>query len=675
MKRYILWIAATALLLAMTAGAIALYGGRTDTEIAAEELDGLQSLTREEIDSRLADATEIALDSENTVITGSGAKLSGQTVTISSAGTYRLSGTLTDGQIVVSAHNSDEVVLVLDGASIANSDSACVYVTNGTVVLYTMSGTENTMTDGETYVYASANDDEPGAAIFSKDNLILSGEGSLTVNGRYNNGIQSKDSLYITGGTLSVTAVNNAVKGKDSLKITDCALTVVSEGDGLQTSKGEIVIAGGTFDITAGNDGIQAQTALTIGGGSFTITTAGGSGNNDVISESGVSAKGLKAGTKLVVTGGTFDISAADDALHSNGSVTVSGGTFTIASGDDGVHADDALLIEDGDITITACYEGLEGTTVTMNGGTVDLTASDDGLNASGGESGETGGMGGGPQADVSSDSKLVVNGGTLTVNADGDGLDSNGTLEIHGGTVYVNGPTNDGNGALDTGTSAVIDGGTVIAVGSSGMAVTFDEDSGQCSLLYNFSDYASAGTKITLTDADGAEIVSFTAAKQFNSVVISSPALAQGETYTLAIGDQTEDVMLDGVSTTIGTGGMSGFSSGGQSDQGGGPGGQQGGGMQDFLNVDGVTVADDGTVTITAEGAQNLLDEAEEQGLTVDKTVEELEAITDRKELMELFGMGGGRGQAPSGDGGTQPEQSSDSQTQSGTAAETAAS
>ena len=250
--------------------------------------------------------------------------------------------------------------------------------------------------------------------------------------------------------------------------------------------------------------------------------------------------------------------------------MTVNGGSFTIATGDDGLHADDALTINNGYINITDCYEGLEGLTVTVNDGTISLTASDDGINAAGGN--DSSGFGGFVPDTFAADSNanIYINGGTINIDADGDGIDSNGNLYVSGGEIYVSGPESNADGALDYDGEATITGGTLIAAGASGMAQNFGSSSTQGSILVTFTTQ-SAGTTISLLDESGNELISWQSDKTYSSVVISSPDITVGSTYTIKAGDYETTVTMDSVIYGNGMGMGGGFPGGN-----GGMGGQR---------------------------------------------------------------------------------------------------
>ncbi|WP_086347644.1 carbohydrate-binding domain-containing protein [Candidatus Enterococcus clewellii] len=503
-----------------------------------------------------ASATSIKLNGTSSEISGSGASESSQVLTISAGGTYILSGNY-EGQIKVTAAQAT-VKLVLNGVTITNDDSAAIYVEQAEKVITTLAeGSENTLTDGSDYTYASADETDPNAAFFSKDDLTINGSGKLTVNGQYNNGIQSKDDLVITNGNIHVTAKNNGIKGKDSISIAGGTFNITTtEGDGIQSdnatdaTKGWIGIDNGSFTLTTGTDGIQAETSMSIATATMTIQTAQGSTDTSI--DATASYKGLKASGAITIDEGSYTLNTADDSIHGNGAVTINGGAFTMNSGDDGIHADTDLVINNGTITVAESYEGLEGSTVTINNGTIEVHASDDGINAAGGSDGESGAFGGdnfggGPEA-ADSSKYLEINGGTIYVEAEGDGVDSNGDIRMNGGILLVNGPVNGGNGALDYEGTFSMDGGTLAASGSNGMAMGVSDSSAQATVGIYFTSTQSADTIINLKDSSGKTIATFQPTKEFQHLVVSTPEMTTGETLTLSSGGTSSGTSVFGL-------------------------------------------------------------------------------------------------------------------------------
>lgn len=489
----------------------------------------------------------------------------GDRLTIRAAGTYVVGGTVSDGQIVVDVEETGLVRLVLNGADITCSWSAPIYVKNAEKVILTLAdGTENAVTDAQSYEYEDAESDDPNAAIFSDSDLTINGTGRLGVTANYNDGITSKDDLKIVSGDLMIDAPNDAIKGKDSLGIGEATLSVTSGGDGLQSTndtdadKGFICISGGRIDITAGADGIQAETTLLVITGDIMVSTGGGSANSrgqtsdtpeSTATAESDSAKALKAGSAVFIRGGTITVDSSDDCVHSNNTVEIDGGTLTLTSGDDAIHADSSLTINGGEIDVTKSYEGLESAVITITGGTMHIVASDDGVNVAGGvDASSISGRGGQNDFAANEDNHLHIEGGYVYVDAMGDGIDSNGWIEMSGGTLIVNGPTNSGNGAMDYLGEWKVTGGYVVAVGSAGMAQAPSAASTQHSIFVGFDQMQAAGTLIHVEDEAGVDVLTFEPAKQYQSLVLCSPDLAEGETYTVSLGGGTTGTEADGV-------------------------------------------------------------------------------------------------------------------------------
>lgn len=608
----------------------------TESSVSSSE-DSAYTYSDYELDDSFdrQSAASITLSGSTAQSNGSGVSINNATVTISKEGCYLISGELEDGQIIVDAGDSDKVQLVLDKASIHCSTGSAILVRNADKVKMTLAAdSENELSDGTEY---QTDDDNPDAALFSKDDLVINGSGSLTVQGNYKHGIAGNDDLVITGGRLTVNSLSHALRGKDSVAILDGTFVLTSQKDGIQASntedstKGWVQIDGGNFTIQSSGDGIQAETNLSIYDGSFTITSGGGavngadhtenrgggfgrpggnrpdsangqtspempsqpaeggqtpsempsqpaegeqssSGNESDYSElifdpddfddtstddsdTTVSTKGIKAGNALLIQQGTFVIDSADDAIHSNYSVTIDGGSFQLSSGDDGIHAEAYLNINGGTTTIAESYEGLEAAQIHISGGTTQVSSSDDGLNATGGSSFELvdgllvlkdisssdteqtfGGRGG--MFEVEDNCDITISGGNLTVTtSNGDGIDSNGSLNVSGGTVLVFGSSSGGEGALDYTGSSSISGGTLVALGSSGMAQSMEPDDSHATLMVTWDEVQPAGTRLTLCTQQGEILCSLQSTNSFQAAVIGTDSLSAGQEVSLYTG------------------------------------------------------------------------------------------------------------------------------------------
>lgn len=526
-----------------------------------------------EIDTYIKLGSNISID-------GEGAANANNKITITKGGTYSISGTLEDGQIIVDAGKEDDVELVLDNANITCSNSSPIYVkTAKNAIVALADNSKNSVTDGKTYVIEDENSDEPNATIFSKDDLKFIGNGTLVVNSNYNNGITSKDDLKIKGGTITVNSVGDGIRGKDSVTITDGNINITSSEDGIKSSntedesKGYVLIEGGKINITSGQDGIQAETKATISNGNISITSGGGSENSSKKSESwgnwgkpgeknpnqqeststdtttdAASAKAIKANNEIIIDKGDITIDSSDDAIHSNDKLTINGGNINIASGDDGIHSDSNLDINNGNISITKSYEGIESQIINIKGGEVKIVASDDGINAAGGnDSSSINGRPGQNNFSSSEQGEINISGGDIYVDASGDGLDANGSISMTEGLVIVNGPTNNGNGALDYDGNFEVSGGTLIAAGSAGMAQTPSESSTQNSVSITLSQQ-EANSIVNIKSEDGEDVITFAPSKQYQTVVVTSPKLKTGSSYTVSYGGKSTGEAKNGL-------------------------------------------------------------------------------------------------------------------------------
>ena len=563
------------LLLTGCTGELAATDATISTSSAAGDTDFAKPLdemfTKRDLDPDYTDGTLIQLNGDSVSCADSSVKVSGTTVTITGGGTYILSGVLNDGMIIVDAEEADKPQLVLNGVSITSQTASALYVLEADKVFVTLAdGTSNSLSSGESFI-AIDNTNLDGA-FFSKQDLTFNGSGSLSVTSPAGHGIVCKDDLVFTGGSYSISCASHGLDANDSVRIAEAAITIDSGMDGIHAENNEDTALGffyassGEISINAQGDGISAEAYVQIEGGSFRITAGGGSENGEkhasnswgdfmgggmgggrprstvstTSSDSSTSMKGLKVTGSLLINGGTFTINSADDALHANASIMINNGSFTIATGDDGIHADETLSISSGTICITESYEGLEAQHIEILGGNITLTASDDGLNAAGGTdasgTGGRDGMFGGGKRNSSSTGSILISGGTLYINASGDGLDANGSLTISGGHTTVVGPTTGDTATLDFDTTGIITGGTLIGTGASGMAITFSDSENQGVIAVSVGNQA-AGTQITLTDKDGNVIISHTPELSFGVVILSSPNIKKGETYTITVG------------------------------------------------------------------------------------------------------------------------------------------
>lgn len=533
-------------------------GSSTEDADNDNDDDGDTSVHEQESDYVWDAASVVTLTLNGTSITasGEGVSISGSTATITSAGNYRVTGTLTNGQLLVNTKDDEVVRLIFDGASVTCSTSASLYVQKAhKVVVVLNNGTENYLTDGATY--QGMVDNEPNAALFSKADLSIFGEGALTVKANYADGIASKDGLVIKSGTLSVTAADDGIRGKDYLIVRSGTLTVKSTGDGLKsdnesnTALGYIQIDDCTATVTSTADAIAAQTDVRVHGGTFTLTSGGGSSQRP---SGTVSSKGIKGISLVQIDGGTFTINSSDDAIHSNEKVIINNGTINASSYDDGVHADAAVTVNGGTLNVLKSYEAVESALITINAGYVNLLATNDGFNATKGT------VSGGTESNDGS--YLYINGGTVAVACTaGDAIDCNGNLVITGGLVIANGPSGGVEEAVDFNGTFQMKGGFFIGSGSnSNMTKAMSTSSTQKNLYLTSTSQISSSTLLRIQDASGNEILTFKPKYGGYKFLFSSEALATGVTYSVYTGGSytggtsTEGLFTGGAYTASGS-------------------------------------------------------------------------------------------------------------------------
>ena len=292
----------------------------------------------------------------------------GQNVSITEEGVYVVSGTAKNSTITVEADDAAKVQIVLDGATIANDSAPAIFVKSADkVFVTTASGSTNTLS--VTGTFASIGDDKVDGVIYSKDDLVLNGTGTLVIESS-GNGIVGKDDVKVTGGTYSINAAGHGIQGKDSVRIADGSFDITAATDAIHSKnddepeKGYVYIAGGTFKLAAGSDGIGGTSVVQIDGGTFAIN----------------SAEGVE-GTYVQINDGTMSIEASDDGINATSKSTayevnleINGGSIdiTMGSGDtDALDANGNLTINGGTVNITAQFAFDFDGQGTLNGGTV----------------------------------------------------------------------------------------------------------------------------------------------------------------------------------------------------------------------------------------------------------------------------------------------------------------
>ena len=433
----------------------------------------------------------------------SGVTVNGSKVTITEEGTYIVSGTLSDGQIIVEADDAAKVQIVLKDASITSSDSAAIYVKSADkVFITTAEGTENTLANGGSFT--ADGDTNIDGAVFAKDDVTFNGSGSLTIDSPAGHGVVGKDDVKFGGGTYTITAAKHGVQANDSVRLAESDVTITSGND---------------------KDGIH-------------------------VSDDADEEEGTESDSFFYIADGSLTISSGDDGIHADASVIIEGGTIVVNESYEGIEGM-SISISGGSTTVTASDDGLNAAGGNASSGSQTFGNDDWG-----------GGAPGGGMNDGGTNGSITISGGNVHITAGGDGVDSNGSVEISGGYTVVEGPTQGDTSVLDFNSSGTITGGTFIGTGGAGMASNFT--SAEQGLIAVSVGNQSAGSSVKLTNSNGDVIAEVTPELDYAVVYVSTQDMAQGETYTLTAGSYSESITLSDIMYSTLNGGMGGSFGGG---------------------------------------------------------------------------------------------------------------
>ena len=479
-------------------------------------------------------SSETAIDLSNPTATD-GVTVEDGTLTITKAGTYKLSGEY-QGQIKVETADSDAVRLVLDNANITNSSGAALNVVNADeVILYSASGTTNTISDGADYT--ATGEDDPDAVVYSKADLTIAGEGTLKVNGNHEDGIHTSDGLVIASGTLEVNAANTGIKGKDYVDILGGTINVTAQQDGIKSTndtdegQGWTRLSNGTVTVNAGDDGFKASRVVEISGGSLTVEQ----------SDEGIEAQYIN------VSGGDVNVTSADDGMNASLKTSDSESTDSSANTSDAANQQQnnqqqgSLPGGQQNGTSNQQQQGTgqppQGQPPAMSGSSQDGTSQNGttGTGQQGMGQPPQGGMPGGGGTFEVVDAAINVSGGHVTVNAEGDGIDSNGVTTLSGGTLIVNGPSQGGNAALDTNGDLLLNGATVLSGSTADMFEAPSTNSTSGYLKLTNSSGFEQGSTVQVADSSGKVVANYKVTKSnVQLVLVSSSSIVKGQSYTV---------------------------------------------------------------------------------------------------------------------------------------------
>lgn len=489
-------------------------------------------------------ATQITLADQTATVTGQGASFSDQTVTITQAGTYVLTGSGKNIKLVVEAADTDQVHLVFQSLTLEGEGTLLQVNKAQEVVISLVEGSQNALTESQ-----ASDDEEVKATIHSQVPLTLNGTGNLTLTALTKNALEVEDDLKVLGGTYTVKAANHGFKAEGALDIEAATLTIEAGKDGLHaehdetTERANISLNPTQLSIAATEDGVDAGNELTIEGGTITVSQ----------SEEGLEARVIRQ------LGGDVTIKSSDDGINASaGSSSKSSDTSatskttdastTSNTADTSSSASQATTDSATASTSASQPTGDPAATSQVDQANKDKNATPPSPTAGqappqGGQPPQNGqgpgGMPPGGHEESDPSLQIILEGGTLTIDAEGDGIDSNGTASISGGSLVVNGSVQGGNGPLDAAGDITITGGRVWALGTSDMLQGFAQGSTQASITANIA--GTAGQTLIILDANGKEVTRQTASKDFQAVIMSSADLVDGQTYTIQVEGTTQ--------------------------------------------------------------------------------------------------------------------------------------
>ena len=475
-------------------------------------------------------ASQITLADQTATVTGQGASFSDQTLTITQAGTYVLTGIGKNIKLVVEAADTDQVHLVFQNLTLEGEGTLLQINKAQEVVISLAEGSQNALTESQ------ANDDEEvKATIHSQVPLTLNGTGNLTLTALTKNALEVEDDLKVLGGTYTVKAANHGFKAEGALAIEAATLTIEAGKDGLHaehdetTERANISLNPTQLSIAATEDGVDAGNELTIKGGTITVSQ----------SEEGLEARVIRQ------LGGDVTIKSSDDGVNASaGSSSKTTDTSATSKTTDASAtsntADTSSSASQATATPAATSQADQANkdkNATLPSPPAGQAPPQGGQPPQNGQG--PGGMPPGGQEESDPSLQIILEGGTLTIDAEGDGIDSNGTVSISGGSLVVNGSVQGGNGPLDAAGDITITGGTVWALGTSDMLQGFAQGSTQASITANIA--GTAGQTLIILDAKGKEVARQTASKDFQAVIMSSADLVDGQTYTIQVEGTTQ--------------------------------------------------------------------------------------------------------------------------------------
>lgn len=356
-------------------------------------------------------------------------------------------------------------------------------------------------------------------------------------------GINAEWMMKITGGKITINSASHAIHCQDEIEISGAIFKLSSEYEKGISAHGSLTISGEdtVIDVTKSTEGLESKNILTINDGDIKL----------VSSDDGINATGGSSGEMMMPGGGRQDNKGFQDrteGIENRGEKPNSAGDTQTPNGDM-PHGgrENRKNMSVGDMTPPEMPDDM-GDMTPPYGEEIQRPENEGGIPQGG--FGGSGGMG------KNMSDCLVINGGNIEIFAEDDCLDSNGNLVINGGVIKAvkeNGSFTGPNSVFDAdGSVTISEEVTIIAAGSGGIQSSLNIS--QNSITVYTDSAHSAGDIITLSDSKGNVISEYAPSGNFTAVLITSPEIETGKTYTVTIEDETHSIEVTEQSTVVGT-------------------------------------------------------------------------------------------------------------------------
>jgi hypothetical protein len=484
-----------------------------DIEITIDYNKCIQNTNSENLWDRNL-STNISGINNNLSIKGKGAYETDSSIIIDKQGSYLLTGTI-NKQIIVDVPKDDYVNLIIENLKLKSSYNSPIFIKKSKATCIIVSdNSNNSIVDPKSYINS-----EISACIYSKSDLLINGNGKLSITANYKDGIVSKDGLLINSVNLTISSKDEGIIGKDYLKIYGGNYTINSDGDAIRSentkdSLGYITIHDGIFKINSKSDGIQAESDIRIENGEFTIST-----------KEATEGKTIKAKKNIQILDGKMVIESSDNAIDATHTILLNKPQINIKSQSDAIQSKESIKIINAQVSILKCNKGIETTKLEIDGGDIEMNALKDGIHL---------------ELDPefinnnNETPKLIINGGNLAISSQEDCIDVKGDGTINGGKIILHNKVIDKMSLLDFDGTLSISNGELIGIGKQKKEHQLTVSNNLKYFEYKYDNAQYHQKLMSFQDENNSELWTIASNYDYRSIIIISNKLEQNKTYKL---------------------------------------------------------------------------------------------------------------------------------------------